>query len=109
VVPHQAFDDLFTVCGGIGHMPNLSSTSPMHCLCQDERCRRINDGRKAFPLYMTQALRDAKFLTYTYSWDFSHTLSNPPDDTTAPTIGEILKSKAEGGPYPGCTLSAVPH
>ena len=41
--------------------------------------------------------RDAKYLTYTYSWDFCHTLRNPPDDQSSPIIGEILRDQAKAG------------
>ena len=69
----------------------------MQCLCRDEGCTQGCAAREVSVLRMTQAIRDAKFLTYTYSWDFSHTLRNPPDDEAAPSIGEILKGNADKG------------
>ena len=58
---------------------------------------RNSNASEAIPMLSAQAIRDAEFLTYTYSWDFSHTLRHPPDDMAAPSIGEILKSNAERG------------
>ena len=71
--------------------------SSVVALCKQAAVAGCNSGQQVRCLFCSQAIRDAKYLTYTYSWDFSHTLRNPPDDTSMQTIGEILKAQAEAG------------